>query len=182
MTSKNMNRTIRMITAMGIFLVLAGCSYYGTNTFLVPADKDRNIECSNMKLEVGGILTAQEKKAHAFAGIPYFPEIINSTPIELGELPIWYQNIPDDNICTTDDLILKSNISQIAILPIGIWKSKLVEKNGMKYLGCNYKFGQQLDVTQEYSISFKNGLFNCNLPEVRLTIKNDSGYHQVLIQ
>ena len=171
-----------MMLAFWIFLLLSGCSYYGTNTFLAPSEKDRKIECSNVVISVGGILTAQDKIAHAFVGIPYFPAILGSSPRELGELIIYFQNIPDGNLCSTTDLYLTSNQSQSVIIPVGVWKSKLGEIDGEKNLGCYYKFGNQLDAKQEHTIRFKNGLLNCSLPDVNLTIIKDSGYHLVLIQ
>jgi hypothetical protein len=173
---------VRIIIVMLLFSISSGCSYYGTNTLLIPADKVGKIECSGAQILVGAILTAQDKTSHAFAGIPYFPAVFNSAPAELGNLRIFYLNVPNDDICTLSDLVLKSDISEIAIHPLIIRKTKLVEKNGVKNMNCTYRFSQQLDVTQEYYISFKDSLLNCKLPDVRMSIKKDSGYHQVLLQ
>jgi hypothetical protein len=169
----------RHVIVFGVGL-LSGCSYYGTNTFLVP--KNNTVICSDVRIEVGSILTAQKKRAYAFAGIPYFPALFPSTPAETGELQLWFQNIPKNDICTTEDLILKDIVSQVEYLPLGTWKSRLVEKDGINYLGCNYKFGLQLGATEKYNIHFKEGLLNCKLPEVPLSIEKDSGYHQILVQ
>lgn len=161
-------------------LLLTGCAYYGTNTFLVPSPEDKYVMCSNIKIRVDGILTAQNNKVFAFAGIPFFPAMTTSP--EIGELHVWYENIPDGNVCTTTDLYLKDNITESMHLPNDIWKSRLVEKDGIKYLGCNYKFGQQLDISHEHSVYFRDDLFDCKIPRILLTIRKDSGHHPIPLQ
>jgi hypothetical protein len=175
-----MENKFKHVIAFGV-LLLAGCSYYGTDTFLVPQNNEA-VVCSEMRVEISPILTTQNKRMYAFAGIPYFPALFPSTPPEIGDLYLWFQNISHENICTTQDLILKAMDSKEEYSPLATWRSKLVEKDGIKYLGCSYKFGQQLGTVKNYDIHFRAGLLNCEPPEVSLVITKNSGYHQVQVQ
>lgn len=168
--------------ALAICFTLAGCSYYGTNTFLVPTAKDRIIKCSEIQIEILGVLTDQDKKANAFAGIPYSPSLIKSNPPGFGELNVRYSNLPDGNICTPEDLLLIDIVNNQIISPAEVLKSKLVNQGGMKYLGCNYKFGNQLNAAHEYAVRFKDGFLGCKISDVPMKIEKDQGYHQVLLQ
>ena len=161
-------------------LLITGCSYYGTNTFLVPSLEDKYVMCSKIKIRIERILIAQNNKVFAFAGIPFFPSV--TTSHQIGELHVWYENIPDGNICATTDLYLKDRITESIHLPKDIWKSKLVEKDYVKYLGCTYKFGQQLEISHEYSVHFRDDLFDCKIPTILLRIEEVGGHHPIPLQ
>lgn len=171
------NKTYMVMLAVFLF---GGCAYYGTDTFLVQSSEDKYVMCSGIKIRVDGMLSAQNNKVFAFAGIPLFPSV--TTSHHIGELHVWYENIPDGDICTTTDLYLKDMITESIHLPNDIWKSKIVEKDGVKYMGCIYKFGQQLDYRHEYSVYFSDNKFDCEIPVIQLTIKQDSGYHPIPLQ
>ena len=164
-----------------VFLLMTGCSYYGTNTFLAPLNKGKAVSCPNVDLDIGRILIRQEKKSYAFSGIPYFPSIGSSDPAQIGELDIWYRNIDNTEVCTTEDLLLQDGHGSLIYKPQTVWKSKLVEKDGIKYQGCIYKFGR-IDEHQQYLLKFKEGFLGCQITMVQLTIEKDDGYHQVLMQ
>jgi hypothetical protein len=156
---------------------------YGTNTFLAPNEDGKVIQCGDVKIEIrGGILIDRQKLVHAFAGLPYFPAIVSLPLPELGDLSVWYSNIPDENICAVNDLILQNKQISLSRTPKEIWKSKLVENGGIKRLGCLYRFRKDLQESQDYVIQFRDGFLGCAIPEIPLEIKKKGGYHQVLVQ
>jgi hypothetical protein len=163
--------------------LLGGCSYYGTNTYLVPSDADKILHCSPAEVSVGSIMTAQDKKAYAIAGIPYFPAILpSSPPTQLGHLTISLRNIPSSTKCTTGDLSLTDGVSQTGRFPMDVFQSKPVEGSQGISLSCDYEFGIQVDEDRPYSINFSKNFLGCTFPEVHLTVKADTGYHQELVQ
>jgi hypothetical protein len=118
--------------------LLGGCSYYGSNTYLVPSDADKVLRCSQAEVSVGSIMTAQEKKAYAIAGIPYFPGILpSSPPPQLGHLTVSLRNIPSYTKCTTGELSLTDGISQTGRFPINVVQSKPVEGSQAISLSCD---------------------------------------------
>jgi hypothetical protein len=131
---------------------------------------------------VGRIMTAQDIKGYAVAGIPYFPAIVPSTPPHLGRLSISLRNAPSSTKCTSSDLYLTDGVSQTRRFPIDVWQSMPVEGGQGNFLSCNYEFGMQVDDNRPYSISFGKDFLGCALPEVPLAVKTDNGYHQVLAQ
>lgn len=176
----NMNNRIIILAFICCALFLGACSYYGSNTYLSP-DTESNIICSGVEIEIYPILIDRKKTAHAFAGIPYFPSIVNSKPSEIGEVHIWYQNIGKNIIGNIDDISLSIIGKDIAIFPTDMWKSKVVEKYGIRYIGCVYKF-EQLDKSEEYQLMFREDFLKCNTSPVLLHREKRSGYHQVFFQ
>ena len=181
MAGKQRSRAVIALIA----LLLCGCSYYGSDTFLVPDAGNRSLTCNNMRILIqGGIRIDQTKVVYAFAGLPYFPAIPGFPPPQLGNLNVRYSNIRDlsVDICTVHDLTLHDGRTSSVLAPISVWKSALVEKNGAFHLGCEYNFGDGLEEAQSYAISFRSGFLGCMFPEIPLEIKKDRGYHQVLVQ
>jgi hypothetical protein len=163
--------------------LLGGCSYYGTNTYLVPSDADKVLRCSEAEVTVGSIMTAQEKKAYAIADIPFFPAILpSSPPTQLGHLTISLRNIPSYTKCTTSDLSLTDGVSQTARFPMDVLQSRPVEGSQGNFLSCDYEFGIQVEEDRPYSINFRKNFVGCTFPEVPLSVKLDTGYHQELVQ
>jgi len=175
-----MNNKIIILAFICCNLFLGACSYYGSNTYLSP-DTESNIICSGVEIEIYPILIDRKKTAHAFAGIPYFPSIINSKPTEIGEVQIWYKNIGKNIIGNIDDISLNIIGKDVTISPADVWKSKVVEKDGIRYIGCIYKF-DQLDKSENYQLMFRDDFINCKISPLLLRKEKHSGYHQVLLQ
>lgn len=168
----------KIILLCGLFLI--GCSYYGTDTYLKPVNKT-NIICSGIEIEIYPILIDRDKKAHAFAGIPYFPSILKSSPSAIGEIRLWFTNIKNYKIGSFDDIYLYNKTTEQTLKARDIWKSKVVEQKGIRYFGCVYKFGN-INGSDVYEIHFNETFLNCNIEPVPLVKQLSKGYHPVLLQ
>lgn len=168
---------------------LSGCSYYGTDTYLVRTDS-ANFACADVTLKFNPILLARDKTAHAFAGIPYFPAIGKSAPGWGRELRVdftnlktaQFRNLGRTQVCDPSDLWLRAEPGAGRI-PVGkVWASPPIRSSdGILYRSCVYGFGD-LDATKDYSLEFRDDFLDCHIPALPLARESTSGYHGVVLQ
>lgn len=176
-----MRKTLLLVSLFLIQYVLVGCSYYGENTYL-EAVGEKTISCLEVKATIDPMLIDFDKKASAFAGVPLFPSSSKRNPsAEFNTLYVWYENIGEKEVCSLDDIDLEEVGNGKHFFPKEIWQSKIVEKDGIRCVGCMYTF-DEIDKDIDYNLIFKEEMFDCNLPIVPLTQRVHSGYHRVLVQ
>jgi len=184
----------KVMKALAIILLTGcfafGCSYYGQNSYLIPASGNNwevigqraKYVCAGTTIEIFPTIMDRDKKALAFIGIPYFPGIDTAFPSDVGELQVGYTDIDTKAVCSDTDLRIKTENGNVELSPMSVWKSRIVENNGAKYVGCLYKFGEGLKRHKSFTVHFQNDFLGCDISPMKLRVEKKSGYYAVPVQ
>lgn len=170
----------KIFTIICILPLFFGCAYYGKDTYLSVANKEID-SCSNVKVEIDPMMISSNRASYAIVGVPIFPGKSDTNTSDLHTLFIHYKYYDEYDVCRLDDIYLEEVVSNIKYSPEDLWKSKVVEGDDYRYVGCMYRF-KKIDEKADYVLVFKKGLFGCNLPKIPLIQKTYNGYHDVPLQ
>ena len=173
-----------------LVLQLSGCSFYGSETYLVPESgvswrvdgKVARASCANTELKTFAFTAERAILVYALLWVPYFPPFVDV----FGPPSVHVSQLRPHTVthsCSVDDVSLISLETGVRVQPERVWQSRVVPRDEGDFQTCEYSFGPKIAEFGDVSLELSSRVWGCELRPLTLKrVEEGFRYHDVPIQ